>query len=270
MNSSDKMPDTKERFRTFGKMFFITGNAIFGQGRSWYYILFRRPAIERLIYHTDEFVWEDWPARDEITGSLTMAGLFPRIQKVIRVLVLVIWGPHGVYMVYRGIMDRELLGFNAWFPFDTFSSPTHEISLGNVGALYEIIVVFNGQMMLLAAYCLFGTELSTQAEEVKFAAYSCDWTGCSLSEQKSLMFIMAVASKEFIITAGGVIPVNRETMLAAEEVKFAAYSCDWTGCSLSEQKSLMFIMAVASKEFIITAGGVIPVNRETMLAVCKI
>ncbi|KAJ9577426.1 hypothetical protein L9F63_005997, partial [Diploptera punctata] len=52
----------------------------------------------------------------------------------------------------------------------------------------------------------------------------------------------------------------------AEDVKFAAYSCEWIGAPVAEQKALMFITAAANKEFIISAGGFIPATRETMLA----
>ena len=89
---------------------------------------FRKAEIEKLMYMTEEFTWEDLPVRDEM-GGLTMAGTIPRIQKIVKVMILVICGPHTLYMIMRTISSRDLLGFNSWFPFDTRSSPVHEALL---------------------------------------------------------------------------------------------------------------------------------------------
>jgi hypothetical protein len=52
-----------------------------------------------------------------------------------------------------------------------------------------------------------------QAESVRDAAWRCDWVGMPVSFQRCLVFITAMASKEFTLTAGKFVPVSRTTML---------------------------------------------------------
>ena len=47
----------------------------------------------------------------------------------------------------------------------------------------------------------------------------------------------------------------------------AAWNCDWVEAPVSVQRSLVFIIAMASKEFTLTAGKFVPVSRTTMLNV---
>jgi hypothetical protein len=62
------------------------------------------------------------------------------------------------------------------------------------------------------------------------------------------------------------IDKNRE-LLQAENVRSAAWECDWVGMPVSFQRCLVFIIAMASKEFTLTAGKFVPVARTTMLNV---
>jgi hypothetical protein len=59
-------------------------------------------------------------------------------------------------------------------------------------------------------------------------------------------------------------------LFQAESMRDAAWECDWVGTPLSFQRSLVVIIAVASKEFTLTAGKFVPVSRTTMLNVCLI
>ena len=57
-------------------------------------------------------------------------------------------------------------------------------------------------------------------------------------------------------------------MFQAESVRDAAFGCDWVGTPIAFQRCLMFIIAIASKEFQLTAGKFVPVSNVTMMNVC--
>jgi hypothetical protein len=54
----------------------------------------------------------------------------------------------------------------------------------------------------------------------------------------------------------------------AENVRDAAFGCDWVGTSVPFQRCLVFIIATANKEFHLTAGKFVPVSNVTMMNVC--
>jgi len=47
----------------------------------------------------------------------------------------------------------------------------------------------------------------------------------------------------------------------------AAWCSDWIGTPVSFQRSLVFIIASANKEFTLTAGKFVPVSNKTMMNV---
>jgi len=51
-------------------------------------------------------------------------------------------------------------------------------------------------------------------------------------------------------------------------VRDAAFGCDWMGSPIPFQRSLVFIIAAANKEFQLTAGKFIPVSNVTTSNVC--
>ena len=57
-------------------------------------------------------------------------------------------------------------------------------------------------------------------------------------------------------------------MFQAESVRDAAFGCDWVGTAIPFQRCLMFIIAIANKEFRLTAGKFVPVSNLTMMNVC--
>ena len=59
-------------------------------------------------------------------------------------------------------------------------------------------------------------------------------------------------------------------MFQAESVRDAVFGCDWVGSAIPFQRSLMFIIATANKEFQLTAGKFVPVSNVTMMNVCII
>jgi hypothetical protein len=50
-----------------------------------------------------------------------------------------------------------------------------------------------------------------QAENVRDAAWGCDWVGTPVSFQRCLVFIIAAANKGFTLTAGKFVPVSNKT-----------------------------------------------------------
>jgi hypothetical protein len=56
-------------------------------------------------------------------------------------------------------------------------------------------------------------------------------------------------------------------MLQAERVRDAAWGCDWVGTPVTFQRCLYFIINIANKEFMLTAGKFVPVSKVTMINV---
>jgi len=52
-----------------------------------------------------------------------------------------------------------------------------------------------------------------QAENVREAAWGCDWVGTPVNFQRCLIFIIATANKGFTLTAGKFVPVSNSTMI---------------------------------------------------------
>ncbi|KAJ4437142.1 hypothetical protein ANN_17277 [Periplaneta americana] len=64
-----------------------------------------------------------------------------------------------------------------------------------------------------------------------------------------------------------VIDVLEETTRsAAELVSEAAWNCDWVGAPISFQRCIAFIIAIANKKMVLTAGKCVPVSKETMMS----
>jgi hypothetical protein len=74
---------------------------------------------------------------------------------------------------------------------------------------------------------------SFQAQDIKQAIWESEWVGAPLEQQRKLMFMMAVADKEFALTAGGFVPLTRHTMLMVSHVNLGPgtgmeeKSCSW-------------------------------------------
>ena len=58
-------------------------------------------------------------------------------------------------------------------------------------------------------------------------------------------------------------------MSQAENIRDAAFGCDWVGTPIPFQRCLMFIIPIANKEFQLTAGKFVPVSNVTMMNVCS-
>jgi len=53
-------------------------------------------------------------------------------------------------------------------------------------------------------------------------------------------------------------------MFQAEDVRDAAWGCDWVGTPVPLQRCLVFIIATANKEYTLKAGKFVPVCNRTM------
>jgi hypothetical protein len=61
--------------------------------------------------------------------------------------------------------------------------------------------------------------------------------------------------------------LHRFDLFQAEIVRDAAWGCDWIGNPIPLQRCLVFIIATANKEFVLTAGKFVPVSNSTMMNV---
>jgi hypothetical protein len=59
-------------------------------------------------------------------------------------------------------------------------------------------------------------------------------------------------------------------MFQEENVKDAAFGCDWVGTPIPFQRCLLFINATANKGFQLTGGKFVPVSNLTMMNVGRI
>jgi hypothetical protein len=52
-----------------------------------------------------------------------------------------------------------------------------------------------------------------QAERVRDAAWACDWVGTPVPFMRCLSFVIKMADKELMLTAGKFVPVSKATMM---------------------------------------------------------
>ncbi|XP_033607070.1 putative odorant receptor 85e [Cryptotermes secundus] len=86
-------------------------------------------------------------------------------------------------------------------------------SWGNVYMMIQGFVAYSAVIFPVALYSWFGNQLTIEAEKVREAAWGCDWVGTPISFQKCIRLIIAVANKEFTLTAGKFVPVAIRTMV---------------------------------------------------------
>jgi hypothetical protein len=102
-------------------------------------IRFRRDAMVRMLRLTDAFIWEDLPTTDPVTGSLSMAGWIPRIQRFSFIFTTTAFAFHIVQTTIRlTTNDDRPFTYGAWYPFDTKTSPTYELI--NISQVRESII----------------------------------------------------------------------------------------------------------------------------------
>jgi hypothetical protein len=51
-------------------------------------------------------------------------------------------------------------------------------------------------------------------------------------------------------------------------VRDVSFGCGWVGTTVTFQRCLVFIIAIANKDFQLTEGNFVPVSNVTMMNVC--
>jgi hypothetical protein len=98
----------------------------------------------RMLRLTDALFWEDLPTTDPVTGSLTMAGLIPRIQRFSFIITTTVVTYHIVQTTIRFTTnDDRTFMYETWYPFDTKTSPTYELINISQVRVYIISWVFS-------------------------------------------------------------------------------------------------------------------------------
>lgn len=65
-------------------------------------------------------------------------------------------------------------------------------------------------LVQLYAYCFMGDYLSSHAENLRVAAYSCTWYNFPTSLTRDILFLIIKSSKTNQLTAGKVVRMNME------------------------------------------------------------
>jgi hypothetical protein len=88
----------------------------------------KKRQLASLLTLTESCSWSGLPPRDLCTGTLTMAGRIPLIQRLTWVSCVLIMVSHTVHQIHRLTTrnDRPLV-FNAWFPVDTTQTPVFQL-----------------------------------------------------------------------------------------------------------------------------------------------
>ena len=93
----------------------------------WFLCLrLRQRSIERVMYLTDSFTWEDLPISDAETGQLTAAGWIPHIIKNSGRASATFFCLHTLQSTIRIVTNHETM-LIAWYPFDWTVSPFYEL-----------------------------------------------------------------------------------------------------------------------------------------------
>ncbi|PNF35137.1 hypothetical protein B7P43_G09265 [Cryptotermes secundus] len=268
---------------------------------------FRTNAVERLIRGTEAFNWESLPKNDPDTGSLTMAGWVFFLGTVIRRTVGIVMSYFLMHAAVTLLISHErVLLFNAWFPFDWTVSPTYELIclqqfIGSCGFVFTVfsfpglyatlVCIACSQLEKLRANLLdirqeFGTpaqdsgaETDTEEEEQVqtsqevFCRMQGQLSDCVRFHNEILRY-MEEMENTFNPFMTGIFLLSLTSLclssfsiVTAEKVREAAWGCDWVGTPISFQKCIRLIIAVANKEFTLTAGKFVPVAIRTMVNV---
>ena len=84
--------------------------------------------FEELIRLTELFTWEELPIRDPETGLRTYAGLIMGIQNICKNIFMFTAVYHVVHTSIRIFTSHDMV-FEAWYPFDAYTSPVYELIL---------------------------------------------------------------------------------------------------------------------------------------------
>ncbi|KDR19175.1 hypothetical protein L798_06229 [Zootermopsis nevadensis] len=94
-----------------------------------------------------------------------------------------------------------------------FAAFSATLSWGDHVDVSQALIIYIMVSACVCQFCWLGNELSEEAENVRDAAWGCDWVGTPVPFQRCLIFIIAAANKEFTLTAGKFVPVSNKTMM---------------------------------------------------------
>nr|UTQ11395.1 odorant receptor 1 [Holotrichia oblita] len=87
------------------------------------------------------------------------------------------------------------------------------IPIASVG-FFTLALYLTCLLGLLLLYCWYGNEIVSKSSAVYLAAYSSDWTGCPISFQKNLLFMMLHLQRPVTMYAGRFFPLSLDVYTA--------------------------------------------------------
>ncbi|XP_023706094.2 odorant receptor 2a-like [Cryptotermes secundus] len=137
-------------------------------------------------------------------------GMQEQLTECIRHHQLIIEYIRAIEEMFNPFLAGYFLNLMCGLCFTAYTAVTR---LGDLLQLSQTIVIYSFYAINVFVFCWFGSELSDQAERVRDAAWGCDWVGTPLPFMRCLSFIIKMANKEFVLTAGKFVPVSKATMM---------------------------------------------------------
>nr|QNH68052.1 odorant receptor 28 [Apriona germarii] len=79
----------------------------------------------------------------------------------------------------------------------------------------------------LGTYCILGQKVLDSSDTITEACYMSKWYSCSLEFKKNLLVIMNRTNKPVILLAGGVFPLNLNTMMNILSTTYSFFTLIW-------------------------------------------
>ncbi|XP_021941929.1 uncharacterized protein LOC110840919 [Zootermopsis nevadensis] len=268
------------------------------------YLRFRMNVVMKMLRLTDAFVWEDLPTKDPDTGSLALVAWIPRIQTATTIVTSSAVIFHIIQSTVRFTSDDRPLFYVTWYPFDTNKSPVYElintvqfVATVTWASFFYGVPPFYGTSICIACSQLEklraslknirqkndapekdsraktdqDEEREAQTSQQVFQHMQKQLNDCVRHHQLIIEYIRAIEDTfnpllagYFLILMGGLC-FTSYTAVTADRVRDAAWDCDWVGSPITFQRCLYFIINIANKEFILTAGKFVPVSKATMM-----
>ncbi|XP_033607071.1 uncharacterized protein LOC117282255 [Cryptotermes secundus] len=249
---------------------------------------FQRKAAKRLMLLAAAFKWEVSQNKTIADDNFKMTNLLPAIKSASLRILTIFFSCHTCYISLRlALGENRPLSINAYYGFNTTSSPLYElINLSQLEKLRANLLDIRQEYKTQEQDS--GAETDREEEETLvhtsqevFRRMQGELKDCIRHHQQILRYMKALEEAmnpilmgQFLLILTGMCfaafsfaMVRKGEMLQAESVRDAAWRCDWVGMPVSFQRCLVFITAMASKGFTLTAGKFVPVSRTTMLNV---
>jgi hypothetical protein len=123
--------------------------------------------------------------------------------------------------------------------------------------------------------CRMKTDLSEGKETDVNISWSYKKAGFGITSSSAITNLVILAclqvifsrNKYFILRCSVSVLTHFDcTEFQSGQIRDAAWRSDWVGSPISHQRSLVIVMT-ASNDFILTAGKIIPVSRQTIMQV---